>query len=155
MKLLLKPFIASLLLLLLAQITNAQCYGVGTYEGNLNITDAFQTEAVYSGERYTFTAVAGNTYIFSFCQGGGSYSYDTQLELCDASGSTVLLYNDDHCGTGSELIWNCTTGGTYSIVIYEYNCDEGDYYMGLLAYKIITAPSEQDCLGAIALCSDY
>ncbi len=130
----------------------AQCAGGGTYSGNLTMLPTFQTISVDAGDRYTFTGYANITYIFSFCQGGGSNSIDTQIEICNQNGTTVYTYNDDHCGLGSELTWTCTANGTYSIVIYQYNCNESGVAAGDLAYRTITPPNEQDCLGAIPLC---
>ncbi len=131
---------------------SAQCAGGGNYVANLNMLPTFQTVSVNAGERYTFDGYANITYVFSFCQGGGNNLIDTQIEVCDQNGNVVYSYNDDHCGLGSEIIWNCTANGTYSIVVYQYNCDAGGAAAGNLAYRTVTPPSEQDCLGAIPLC---
>lgn len=130
----------------------SDCGGGGTLAGSLSMLPTFQTISVNAGQRYTFTAYASVTYIFTFCQGGGSNSIDTQIEVCNQSGTTVYSYNDDHCGLGSEITWNCSTNGTYSIVIHQYSCNDGGAAAGTLAYETITPPNEQDCLGAIPLC---
>lgn len=141
-------------LLLFGQIStvSAQCAGGGTYIANLTMLPDFQTVSVNAGERFTFDAYANITYIFSFCQGGGATSMDTQIEICDQNGTTVYEFNDDHCGLGSELAWTCTTNGTYSVVVYQYNCNASGVALGDMAYRTVTPPSEQDCLGAIPLC---
>jgi len=130
----------------------AQCGGGGAYSGNLTMLPTFQTIGVDAGDRYTFDGYADITYIFSFCQGGGSNNIDTQIEICDQNGTVVYEYNDDHCGLGSELTWTCPANGTYSIVIHQYYCNASGAYAGQLAYRTITPPNEQDCLGAIPLC---
>jgi gliding motility-associated-like protein len=115
-------------------------------------TAAFQVvNLVYSGERYQFTGVQDMVYVFSYCQGGGSNVVDTQLEIFDLGG-TSYEYNDDHCGLGSEITWVCPANGTYVIVTYEYNCNANGTNAGNMAYKVMPAPTDQDCLGAIPLC---
>ncbi|MFP4664030.1 MAG: PKD domain-containing protein [Bacteroidales bacterium] len=138
--------------LVLSITAKAQCNGGGTYAGDLSMLPTFQTVSVNAGDRWTFDAYEFNTYIFSFCQGGGNYTDDTQIEICDENGNVVYEYNDDHCGLGSELTWTAPSNGTYSIVIYDYYCNETGASMGTLAYQSITPPNEQDCLGAIPLC---
>lgn len=126
-----------------------------TNVGTLTMQPVFQTIAVNSGTRRTFTANATITYVFTFCEGGGSYTGDPQLEICDASGATVYAYNDDFCGLGAEITWTCPTTGTYSIVIFRYNCQVNSVAMGTLAYMVLTPPNTQDCLGAIPLCNSF
>jgi PKD repeat protein len=137
---------------LIVESSFSQCGGGGAYSGNLTMLPTFQTIGVDAGDRYTFDGYANITYIFSFCQGGGSNNIDTQIEICDQNGTVVYEYNDDHCGLGSELTWTCPANGTYSIVIHQYYCNASGAYAGQLAYRTITPPNEQDCLGAIPLC---
>lgn len=106
---------------------------------------------VYSGERYEFNGVQDMVYVFSYCEGGGSNNVDTQLEIFDIGG-TSYAYNDDHCGLGSEITWVCPANGTYVVVTYEYNCNANSTNAGNMAYKVMPAPTDQDCLGAIPLC---
>jgi len=133
---------------------SAQCAGGGNYIANLSMLPTFQTVSVNAGDRYTFDGYANITYIFSFCQGGGNNLIDTQIEVCDQNGNVVYSHNDDHCGLGSEVTWNCTANGTYSVVVYQYNCNASGAAAGDLAYRTVTPPNEQDCLGAIPLCFD-
>jgi PKD repeat protein len=137
---------------LIAESSFSQCYGGGTYQSDLTLLADYQTTTVNSGERYGFQGNASITYIFTFCQGGGNNTADTQIEICDASGATVYEFNDDHCGLGSEITWVCPTTGNYSIVVYEYDCQASGAALGTLAYRVVTPPTEQDCLGAIPLC---
>ncbi|MDA3820298.1 MAG: PKD domain-containing protein [Candidatus Delongbacteria bacterium] len=135
------------------QLISAQCGGGGTNQGSLTMLPTFQTISVNSGDRYTFEAFSYITYIFSFCQGGGNNTIDTQLEICDEFGTTVYSYNDDQCGLGSEITWNPTSSGTYSIVIHQYYCNDGGTSAGTMAYRVVTPPSEADCLGGLPLCN--
>jgi gliding motility-associated-like protein len=133
---------------------SAQCAGGGNLIANLSMLPTFQTVSVSAGDRYTFDGYDNITYIFSFCQGGGNNLIDTQIEVCDQNGNIVYSHNDDHCGLGSEITWNCTANGTYSVVVYQYNCNDSGVAAGDLAYRTVTPPNEQDCLGAIPLCFD-
>jgi gliding motility-associated-like protein len=108
---------------------------------------------VYSGERYQFTAAQNLVYVFSYCEGGGSNNVDTQIQIFDLSGNSYA-FNDDFCSLGSEVTWVCPTSGTYVVVTYEYNCNAYNTNAGNLAYKVMPAPTDQDCLGAIPLCFD-
>ncbi|MEA1874134.1 MAG: gliding motility-associated C-terminal domain-containing protein [Bacteroidota bacterium] len=139
-------------LLVVSNQISAQCAGGGNLVANLSMLPTFQTVGVNAGDRYTFDGYDNITYIFSFCQGGGNNLIDTQIEICDQNGNVVYSYNDDHCGLGSEITWNCTANGIYSIVIYQYNCNASGVAAGDLAYRTVTPPNEQDCLGAIPLC---
>ncbi|MDD4234702.1 MAG: PKD domain-containing protein [Bacteroidales bacterium] len=123
-----------------------------TNAGALTLHEYYQTINVNSGTRYTFAGVDYMTYIFTFCEGGGSYSGDTQLEICDASGATVYAYNDDFCGLGSSITFTPPANGVYSVVIYRYNCNTTSSSIGTMAYRVLTPPSEADCLGALPLC---
>ncbi len=142
----------TLALLMFNNQLSAQCGGGGTLVSNLTMLPTFQTINVSAGQRYTFTAYTQTTYYFSFCQGGGSTSIDTQLEICNQAGTVVYAYNDDFCGLGSEIIWIAPANGTYSVVIHQHYCQNNGTPAGLLAYMTITPPNAQDCLGAIPLC---
>ena len=93
----------------------SQCTS-GSSLGSLNVTTSWQTIAVSPGAPAyrSFSAQSGGTYIFTFCQGGGSFSGDPYLTITDNSPSPQTA-NDDYCGLGSELTWTCTSSGTYRI----------------------------------------
>jgi hypothetical protein len=131
----------------------SQCSG-GNIAGSIAITSSWQTINVDTYSYYTFTAgFAGQNIIFTFCQGGGSSSVDTQLEVHDENGNSIGFYNDDACGTGSELIFTAPSAGNYRISIYRFNCQTTSVSAGTLAYRI-SVPNEQDCLGAIPVCQE-
>ncbi len=152
-----KNTIKSSLVIFILLVTNglqafSQCGGGGTLAGNLNMLPTFQTISVNAGQRYTFTAYAQTTYVFSFCTGGGATTIDTQLEICNQAGTVVYAYNDDFCNFASELIWIAPANGTYSVVIHQHYCQNNGTNAGTMAYMTITPPNAQDCLGAIPLC---
>ncbi len=126
--------------------------GSATNAGSLTMQAFYQTASVSAGQRYTFTANATITYVFTFCEGGGTTSTDPQIEICNSAGTVVYAYNDDFCGLGSHISWTCPATGTYSIVLYRYYCSLASTALGTLAYKVLTPPTVQDCLGAIPLC---
>jgi len=128
------------------------CSG-STLAGNLTPTDNWQTiSGVQAGDRYTFSLATNEVIIFSFCQGGGSYTNDPMIDLHNADGSLTYQSNDDHCGYGSELVWVCPTSGTYSVGFYNFYCSTDGTALGTVAYKKLPTPTEQDCLGARPLC---
>lgn len=142
-------FIAALLNYSLA------CTG-STLAGNLTPNDNWQTMGgIQAGDRYTFTIGLGEVIIFSFCQGGGSYTNDPRIDLHDQNGTIVYDFNDDHCGYGAELVWVCTASGTYSVGFYDFFCLTNGAALGTIAYKLLPTPTEQDCLGARPLCESY
>ncbi len=124
--------------------------------GNLVPTDNWQTVAgVQAGDRYTFTIGANEVIIFSFCQGGASYTNDPRIDLHNSAGTIVYDFNDDHCGYGAELVWLCATSGTYSVGIYDFFCLTNGAAMGTMSYKKLPTPTEQDCQGALPLCTSF
>ena len=98
-----------------------QCTG-GTSAGAITPTAVFQTVAINSGTYRTFAATAGVTYLFSFCQGGGSAGFDGQLTMLNNAGAFAAGYSDDVCGAAPELSWNCPLTGTYRILFNDYFC---------------------------------
>lgn len=157
MKIFTKKTLVALLLIITANLTTFKanaCTG-GSWQGNITPTSSWQTlSGIAGGEYYNFTGVAGRVYIFSFCQGGGSYVDDPQIQILNSSGGVVAnAYNDDHCGLGSELIWVCPSGGTFRVAFYEYNCQTDGQALGTVAYQYMPTPTRADCLGARPLCT--
>ncbi len=115
----------------------------------------WQTTSVNTYTYYTFIATyPGETIIFSFCDGGGSNSVDTQLEIYNNAGTPIAgFYNDDHCGLGSEVVFVAPSAGTYRVGIYRYYCSSTSVAAGTLAYRRLPAPTSADCLGALPLCN--
>lgn len=103
----------------------AQCFG-GTFTGTINPTTTFQTiPCITGGQYYNFNAVAGNLYTFTFCNNGGSATFDTEITILDNTGLVAQADNDDACGTQSELSWTCPTTGTYRVLVMEFPCTAG------------------------------
>jgi hypothetical protein len=114
---------------------HAQCTG-GTVAGAITPTLAWQTiPCIKGGEYYTFTANSGEFYTFSFCTGGGSATWDTQITILDNSGiPTPSGYADDECGLQSHLwYWTPPMTGTYRVLVTKFNCISGST-CGTLAY---------------------
>ncbi|MDY0315992.1 MAG: hypothetical protein RBR32_13040, partial [Bacteroidales bacterium] len=114
----------------------------------------WNTMSVSTSRYYTFSAIyAGQTFVFSFCQNGGSTSIDTQIEILDNNGNPIAgFYNDDFCGLGSELVFTAPSVGTYRVAIYRYYCNNTSVSAGTLAYITMPVPTSADCLGAMPLC---
>lgn len=102
----------------------SQCSG-GANGGSITPTTSWQTTTVEAGKYYTFVVAAGtcDTYDFSFCQGGGSASFDTQLTTRTNADVYAGSYNDDNCSLQSEILGFAPSGaGTYRILVNNYNC---------------------------------
>ncbi len=136
-------------LFLAAQSANSQCIS-GVSIGTLTPTGVFQTIPVVPGPAAfrTFPATAGITYIFSYCQGGGSYTGDTYLTITDNAGPTSQTFNDDFCALGSEITWTCATTGTYRIYMAGYPCTNSP--SAVLAYRM-NPPANDLCSAATAV----
>ncbi len=129
------------------------CTG-GTLAGNITPTDSWQTiSGVQAGDYYTFTIGANEVIIFSFCQGGGSYTNDPRIEIMNNTATVSIDYNDDHCGYGSEIVWVVSSSGTYTVGFYQSGCITDGTALGTVAYHLLPTPTEQDCLGARPLCT--
>lgn len=74
----------------------------------------------YGGEYVRVNGlVAGNIYRISTC---GANNFDTQLAIYTAGGGQSVAYNDDWCGSQSEIIFNPLTSGNYDILVDQYGC---------------------------------
>jgi hypothetical protein len=136
MKTIRKTITLSLFILLLSfDLSNAQCTG-GTNGGSITPSINWQTQSVRGQYYYSFSAIAGYTYTFSFCSAdGGSTSYNTELTVNTSGGAAIAgAYNDDYCGTASHLSWTCVTSGNYRIVTSKKTCNTQNN-MGTLAYR--------------------
>lgn len=138
-----------LLILLLTQFVWGDllsCTG-GTNAGTLNPTASFATATVNSGQYFTINAVCGYTYTFSFCNGGGSATFDTQITINQTNNTTQLAYNDDSsCGLQSEVTWTATSTQTIHVLVSQYNCNNSGAVSGTLAY-MATPPSLSYTIG--------
>lgn len=113
----------------------AQCTG-GTNGGSLTMNINWQTTGTNGKYYYSFSAVAGNIYYFSYCAAdGGSSTYNTEITINTNAGVAVAgAYNDDYCGTQSYLAWTCVTSGTYRVVVTKKTCST-QIGIGTLAYR--------------------
>jgi hypothetical protein len=69
----------------------------------------------------TVNVFVGNVYTFSTC---GSPAFDSQITLYNATGTTVLGYNDDGCGLQSSVSWTATYTGQVQVLVDEYFCSD-------------------------------
>lgn len=78
-------------------------------------------------DMFSFSATAGATYTISV----NLYSLsDSYLELYDSSSTSPIAYNDDKNSStyASELIWTCSTSGTYYVAVKGYSSSETGSY---------------------------
>lgn len=130
----------------------AQCNSAGgTNAGSINPANTFQTITVVdAGSYYTFSGLAGTVYTFSFCNGGGAATYDTQITITDNAGNPVTGgYNDDFCGLQSEVSWTCSVAATYRVYITQFSCATNSNTNGTLAYRLSAPPAGGYCTTAI------
>ena len=106
----------------------------GIAQAAITPTAVWQTVNCRAGRYKPFAATAGIAYSFSFCQGGGTATWDTELSINNNAGAFAGGYNDDACGLSSELSWVCPTTGTYRILVNELPCG-ASASTATLAYK--------------------
>ena len=82
---------------------------------------------------WTLDAISGETYTFTFCQGGGTAAYDTGLSIWN--GAAQLICNDDSCGLLSEIIWLASLTGTVDMRLGGFGSATGTY---TLAYRQVS-----------------
>ncbi len=74
----------------------------------------------YGGEFVRISnLLAGRTYKISTC---GLNNFDTQITIYPAGGGSAIAFNDDWCGTQSEIYFTPSVGGDYDVLVDEYNC---------------------------------
>ena len=130
------------LLFFSAIIANAQCNSSsGVNSGTLVPTSSFQTVgSVSAGNYYIVNVSTCNSYTFSFCQGGGSAGFDTQITVTDLAGVPISgAYNDDFCSTQSELIWTPITAGNVRVYITKFSCQNTGGSGATMAYATVAA----------------
>lgn len=124
------------LLMLSIPDVSAQCTG-GTSAGSITPTTSWQSVTGLTGKPYySFAAIAGYRYYFSFCPAdGGNSTKDTELSINTSTGIMVAgAYNDDFCGLQSYLGWLCPTSGNYRILITKSVC-QSSVGLGTLVYR--------------------
>jgi len=93
---------------------------------------------------YSFCAVQGGFYRFTFCEGGGWADFDTALSVQGPDNcGPYIECNDDYCGLQSQVDFVAPADATYIIVVDAYY-GTGNYG---LAYRGPEAPSPVDVTG--------
>ncbi len=125
----------------------AQCTG-GTLDAAIVPTTSWQTVTSHSKKYFTFAAIAGNVYIFSYCPcEGGSMSYageisiDSTASLLVNGDNTLTNYNDGFCaGTHDppRVSWKCFRAGTYRVLTTHQFCATTSGTTATMAYKMET-----------------
>ncbi|MBC7862321.1 MAG: hypothetical protein IAF38_05050 [Bacteroidia bacterium] len=131
--------------ILLSRNFSAQCSG-GTNAGAITPTTAWQTITVQGGKYFTFTVPAGscNLYDFSFCQGGGSCTFDSQITIRTNADVYANGYSDDACGLSSQILsWSPPSSGTYRVLVSQYSCTTNSTN-ATLAYRYAGAANNGD-----------
>jgi hypothetical protein len=114
----------------------AQCSG-GVLAGTISPTAVYQPQLTGNGQYYTFNAVSGGQYYFSFCGAdGGSATWDTQITILDNTGAYAGGYNDDFCGLQSYVTWTAPTSAVYRVLISQYFCTTS-VNTGTFVYKVV------------------
>ncbi|OWY23760.1 hypothetical protein B6N25_03675, partial [Sphingobacteriales bacterium TSM_CSS] len=132
------------------QTTLNSSSGPCNISGNVNATNAgtivpstnWQAiPCIIGGQYFAFNATAGTQYTFSFCVGGGSATWDTEISINNSvyTVPSPLAYNDDYCGLQSQLSWTPSTSGTYYVFVTQYGCI-GNATCAQLAYQIASPP---------------
>lgn len=86
----------------------------------LNTIVSPSPNCTYGGEYVRVNnLVAGRTYRISTC---GFNNFDTQITVYPAGGGNAVAFNDDWCGTQSEIYFTPITSGNYDILVDEFNC---------------------------------
>ncbi len=146
------------LLFLLASILTlnltAQCTG-GSNEGILTPipSTSVNTISIKGGRYYTFTATAGQIFLFStHPDDGGLTAFDTKITILDNSG-TALAYDDDYCERSSRLVWTVPSDGTYRVLMMRFNC-VGTGTPSTMAYQILNSYTPIDNSCGISACEN-
>jgi|GEM_PF-4318013 hypothetical protein len=83
---------------------------------------------------------SGYIYRISTCP---NWDYDTKITVYPENGGEVLGYDDDYCGTASQVMFTAPYTGSFDIVVDEYPCVSGDYCL-ILEVELIYA-ANFDC----------
>ncbi len=84
------------------------------------------SESVNSGDVIEYDLIAGNEYVFSLCGSSTAVFNDSQLDLWNASFTTLVADNDDGCVMGSqffsEIIYTPSADETVNLAIFRWFC---------------------------------
>lgn len=142
---------------LIANRSNAQCSGLGSYNyGTYDPTcPGITTVGCMIGGAYvSVVVIAGNNYVFSTCTG----TWDSEITLFDAAGTTVLGYDNDGCAPMSSLTYTATFTGYINVQVNLFPCLEQDTMCIDLDIECIGNPLPPsptgDCANAINVCTN-
>jgi hypothetical protein len=90
---------------------------------------------------YRFTVAANKNYRFSFCEGGGSATFDTNLDAMSA-GCVAQGSNDNFCGTASQLDVSSAGAGYAYVKVSSPTNAAGSY---TLAFKQLSGTTQPGC----------
>jgi hypothetical protein len=112
------------------------CAEAITY-GSINGPSVSGSIVSYGEAWYSFTGTENMTVTASLCASG----YDTKLEIWyDCGDATYAFYNDDACGTQSEIGGiPFTAGATYYAKVYGYSSSSGNYTLEITG--VVQAPA--------------
>lgn len=98
--------------------------------------------AAWGGDYYLFNVVAGNTYYFRTCFSENN-GINTVLSLYNATGTSLITYNDDFCGLLSQISWVATFSGQVRLSYYQSGCTTGfiDTKLGVYYTSACSSPS--------------
>lgn len=118
-----------------APVALAFCRSCPQFDAALVPTTAYKTQPGSLGagdcKMYRFTVAAGRQYRFTFCEGGGTASFDTVLSAYGTQ-CTALGANDDSCGTRSQLDLATSAAGYIYVRVSHKTNGTGTF---TLAYK--------------------
>jgi hypothetical protein len=123
-----------------ADFASAQCTNNGVNLGTRTPNCGWQTQSMGPDNEVAMNVVNGRSYTFSFCQGGGfAGNWDTQLTGFNGGSGTASIYNDDFCGTPSQITWTANFTGSLQLNADRYNCGNPSWFTGatssVLAYR--------------------
>jgi hypothetical protein len=126
------------------------CVVCPAFDFSITPTYVFQTHSSGVGiggcKKYEMNLTAGVEYVFTFCDGGGSATYDTYLTLLNSTCAQVATNDDSYCGLSSHMVYTAPTTGTYYLEVNSC-CIGGTGGNYTLAYKA-NCTSSDDCLCA-------
>lgn len=133
-------------------VLNAQCpagtwNNTGFFSGfdipsQPGIANEKTAHAAWGGDYYLFNVVSGNTYVFRTCFTENG-AINTVLSLYNSTGTTLITFNDDFCGTQSQISWTATFTGQVRLSYYQSGCltQSIDTKLGVYYTAPCTAPS--------------
>jgi len=125
------------------KLLSTNCYACPAYNVELVPEMAYQTHSSsFSTGGCTIYRVWLDemmTYRFTMCEGGGSYTSDPDMRLF-ASNCVQVAYNDDFCGTGSEITYTAPSEGYYYLRVGRLG-NSSD-----MSYTLAYALTEDSCV---------